>query len=83
MKSSRSEPMSKSHGDPRPGIKSATPGSTIEKFSMNPFRDGGAQEQPDVSAGKEAKGPSIKRAPKPDMVDDPVDRGEIKGSYGG
>lgn len=83
MKSARSESMSKSKGDPRPGIKAAEPGSTIKKFSPNVFKDGGAQEQRDVSAVKSGTGgPSMKSAPKPDKADDASDRAELKGNYG-
>lgn len=67
--------------DMRPGIKKAEKGETIHGFNPNPFKNGGAQEQADVSAGKMAKGPSLKNAPKPDRVDDAVDEGEERGNY--
>lgn len=59
----------KGGSDPRIGIAPAMKGSTLNKFSANPFKDGGAQEvkfNDNVTGG--TSGPKLGKAPKAEPV---------------
>ena len=73
------------HGDPRIGIRSdkGFVQRTLHKFSANPFKSGGSQEQGDATAGYDKEpGPSGGRKLKPDRVYDRVNDKEVGRRFG-
>lgn len=82
----RYQNAAKGKGDPRVAAQVESPVSrTIEKFSSNPFRDGGAQEQPldgKREVGEPEGGPAGGRRIKRDPDVDKVTHGETGRDFG-
>lgn len=63
--------MSMGKSDPRPGVPAGEKGSSFNKFSTNPFKDGGANEIRTASDDySPSKGPTLGNAPKAQKVTD-------------
>jgi len=70
--------------DMRIGIAPATKGSTLQRFTGNPLRDGGTMEQryPDSKSGGMG-GPKSGKAPKPERIISTTDDKVMRKQGGG
>lgn len=70
--------------DPRIGIGGTTKGSTMQKFTGNPYRDGGTMEQQfaDSKSGG-MSGPKSGKAPKPEKITSDTDDSQEARQGGG